>query len=138
MSLVSRVSLIAVVTMGLSGVGFVGAVLAQNPHAGPLPASKMSSMPSSTIQRGHSKADMQAEQRKLDDLVAAMHAAKGAEKLDRMAAVVNELAARQTRMNARMMRMMQGGTMMKTQPDMTAPQPPPTPGSDHQRHHPSH
>jgi hypothetical protein len=48
-------------------------------------------------------ANMQAEQKKLDDLVAAMNAAKGPEKVDRIAAVVTEMAAMHKRMSTMMM-----------------------------------
>src|SRR5262252_9322508 len=44
-------------------------------------------------------ADMQAEQKRLDDLVAQMNATKGPDKVDRIAAVVNELAAMHKRMS---------------------------------------
>jgi len=54
-------------------------------------------------------ANMQAEQKKLDELVAQMNAAKGPEKVDRIAAVVTEMAAMHKRMNGMMM--MQGGAM---------------------------
>src|SRR5262245_38400367 len=53
-------------------------------------------------------AHMQAEQKKLDDLVAQMNAATGAEKVDRIAAVVTEMAAMHKRMSTMMM---QGGMM---------------------------
>ena len=49
-------------------------------------------------------ANMQAEQKKLDELVAQMNAAKGPEKVDRIAAVVTEMAAMHKRMNEMMMR----------------------------------
>lgn len=55
-------------------------------------------------------ASMQAEQKKLDDLVAKMNAAQGSDKVDRIADVVNEMAAMHRRMNGMMM-MMQNGTM---------------------------
>lgn len=55
-------------------------------------------------------ANMQAEQKKLDDLVAQMNAATGPDKVERIAAVVNEMAAMHKRMNGMMM-MMQGGAM---------------------------
>jgi hypothetical protein len=42
-------------------------------------------------------ATMQAEQKKLDDLVAQMNAAKRPEKVDRIAAVVTEMASMHTR-----------------------------------------
>jgi hypothetical protein len=47
-------------------------------------------------------ADMQATQNKLDDLVARMNAAKGEEKIDRVAAVVTEMVAQHRQMMARM------------------------------------
>jgi hypothetical protein len=53
-------------------------------------------------------ATMQAEQKRLDDLVAQMNAAKGPEKVDRIAAVVTEMAAMHKRMGTMMM---QGGMM---------------------------
>ena len=53
-------------------------------------------------------ADMQAQQKKLDDLVAAMNAATGPDKVDRIADVVNEMAAMHKRMSTMMM---QGGMM---------------------------
>ena len=55
-------------------------------------------------------ANMQAEQKKLDELVAQMNAAKGPEKVDRIAAVVTEMAAMHKRMNGMMM-MMHGDMM---------------------------
>ena len=48
-------------------------------------------------------ADMQAAQKKLDDLVAQMNAAPGPEKVDRIAAVVNEMAAMHKTMCTQMM-----------------------------------
>ena len=56
-------------------------------------------------------ANMQAEQQKLDDLVAQMNAAKGPDKVDRIAAVVNEMAAMHKRMSSMMMSM-HGGMQM--------------------------
>ena len=53
-------------------------------------------------------ANMQAEQKKLDDLIAQMNAAKGPEKVDRIAAAVTEMAAMHKRMSTMMM---QGGMM---------------------------
>ena len=46
---------------------------------------------------------MHAEQKKLDELVAQMNAAKGPEMVDRSAAVVTEMAAMHKRMNEMMM-----------------------------------
>jgi hypothetical protein len=51
---------------------------------------------------------MQAEQKKLDELVAQMNAAETPEKVDRIAAVVTEMAAMHKRMSTMMM---QGGMM---------------------------
>ena len=56
---------------------------------------------------------MKAEQAKLDDLVAQMNAATGPDKVDRIAAVVTDVAAMHKRMSAMMMQgMMQGGMKM--------------------------
>ena len=68
-------------------------------------------------------ANMQAEQKKLDELVAQMNAATGPEKVDRIAAVVTEMAAMHKRMNTMMM---QGGMMqmMHGQPPAAPPNPP--------------
>jgi hypothetical protein len=52
--------------------------------------------------------DMQGAQKKLDDLVSQMNAATGAEKVDRIAAVVTEMAAMHKQMSGMMM---QGGMM---------------------------
>src|SRR5678816_2303140 len=53
-------------------------------------------------------ANMQAQQKKLDELVAQMNAAKGPDKVDRIAAVVTEMAAMHKRMSTMMM---EGGMM---------------------------
>lgn len=68
-------------------------------------------------------ANMQAEQKKLDELVAQMNAATGPEKVDRIAAVVTEMAAMHKRMS---MMMMQGGMMqmMHGQTPAAPPNPP--------------
>ena len=60
-------------------------------------------------------ANMQAEQKKLDDLVAQMNAATGPETVDKIAAVVNEMAAMHKRMSAMMM--MHGGQMPAGPPE---------------------
>jgi hypothetical protein len=54
-------------------------------------------------------ANMQAEQAKLDDLVAQMNAATGPDKVDKIAAAVTEMAAMHKRMSGMMM--MRGGMM---------------------------
>jgi hypothetical protein len=82
--------------------GFGYAQNNQHEHAAP-----------STAQAGSAEhqammANMQAEQKKLDELVAQMNAAKGPDKVDRIAAVVTEMAAMHKRMNTMMM---QGGMM---------------------------
>jgi hypothetical protein len=57
-------------------------------------------------------ATMQAEQKRLDDLVAQMNATRGPEKVDRIAAAVTEMAAMHKRMSTMMM---QGGMMQMMQ-----------------------
>jgi hypothetical protein len=70
-------------------------------------------------------ANMQAEQKKLDELVAQMNAATGPEKVDRIAAAVTEMAAMHKRMNTMMM---QGGMMqMMHMPSGSTPPAPPIP-----------
>ena len=66
-------------------------------------------------------ADMQAAQKRLDDLVSQMNAAKGAEKVDRIAAVVTEMVA----MHKQMSSMMMSGRMqmMQNRRDATASRP---------------
>ena len=61
-------------------------------------------------------ANMQAEQQKLDDLVAQMNAATGPDKVERIAAAVNELATMHKRINGMMTMMMRhGGAQMPHQ-----------------------
>jgi hypothetical protein len=73
-------------------------------------------------------AGMEADQAKLDDLVAKMNAATGQLKVDRIAAVLNELVARQKAMHAQMMSM--GGT-----PAAPANPPKAPPEAGHEQHH---
>ena len=61
-------------------------------------------------------ANMQAAQKKLDDLVAQMNAATGPEKVAAMAAVINEMASMHKDMCSTMMTMMEG--KMKTSGDV--------------------
>ena len=77
------------------------------PQAGP------SQQGQAAVNRQAMMADMQAQQKRLDDLVAQMNASRGSDKVDRIAAVVNEMAAMHTRMSTMMMQggMMQGGMM---------------------------
>jgi hypothetical protein len=59
--------------------------------------------------------EMQARQQKLDDLVKKMNAATGPEKVDAIAAVVNELVAQRGMMRSRMWQMHEQ-RMKQTQP----------------------
>jgi hypothetical protein len=82
-------------------------------------------------------ANMQAAQKKLDDLVAQMNAATGPDKVDRIAAVVSEMAAIHKdmctqMMNGEMMSMMmqmQHGTASQAAPGAESPD------ADHAGHH---
>jgi hypothetical protein len=76
-------------------------------------------------------ANMQAEQKKLDELVAQMNAATGPEKVDRIAAVITEMAA----MHKRMSTMMMQGGMMQMQHGATPGEPPKAAPEDHADHH---
>ena len=75
-------------------------------------------------------ASMQAGDRKLDDLLAQLNAARGNDRLDKLVAVVNALAAERKGMRE-MMAM--HGTMMGTMMNRTAA---PATGDDHSEHHP--
>ena len=59
-------------------------------------------------ERGKMMADMKAMDQKLNELVARMNAAQRAEKIDAIAAVVQEFVAQHTRMGDRMMTMQNG------------------------------
>jgi hypothetical protein len=77
-------------------------------------------------------AEMQAQQKRLDDLVAQMNAAKGEDKVDRIAAVVNEMAAMHKRMSGMMM---QGGMMQMPQRRVAPADQPRAPSDpDHSEH----
>ena len=87
--------------VGLSaGLGY--AQNNQHEHTTPPAAQGVSADPQAMM------ANMEAEQKKLDDLIAQMNAAKGPEKVDRIAAVVTEMAAMHKRMSTMMM---EGGMM---------------------------
>jgi hypothetical protein len=79
-------------------------------------------------------AEMQASQKKLNDLVAAMNAAKGGDKIDRVAAAVTELVAQHQQMHMQMMPMM--GGMMQQSPAPAPAQPPAAGAEDDSQHHP--
>ena len=92
----------AAAALVLSAAGGSAQNATQHDHTTP-PASQAPAMNHQAMM-----ANMQAEQKKLDELVAQMNAATGADKVDRIAAVINELAAREKRMHSMMM-MMHGG-----------------------------
>lgn len=94
--------LVAVGSAVALSTGFGFAQNNQHEHATP-PAAQ-----GAAADRQAMMANMQAEQKKLDDLVAQMNAAQGPEKVDRIAAVVTEMAAMHKRMSTMMM---QGGMM---------------------------
>lgn len=79
--------------------------------------------------------EMQAAQKKLDELVASMNAAKETEKVDRIAAVVTEMVALHKQMMAHMAAMpmmsMRGGMMQRG-----AGPGPGAASADHKQHHP--
>jgi hypothetical protein len=83
-------------------------------------------------------ANMQAAQKKLDDLVAQMNAAAGSEKVDRMAAVITEMAAMHKDMCAQMMNGGMMSMMMMQMQHGAASQAAPgaeSPDADHAGHH---
>ena len=98
--------LFAVGTAVALSAGFGYAQNTQHEHATPPVAQGGSGDHQAMMAR--MTANMEADQKKLDDLVAQMNAAKGPEKVDRIAAVVTEMAAMHKRMNAMMT---EGGLM---------------------------
>jgi hypothetical protein len=85
------------------------------------------------MERQKMMAQMQAAEKKLDELVAKMNAARGAEKVEPIAAVVNELVAQHKRMHDGMMTMMQQMTPPPATPSGASRNPP---GAGHEEHHP--
>lgn len=85
-------------------------------------------------------AEMQAEQKKLGELVASMNTATGADKVNRMAAVITEMVAEHGRMSEHMMSMQSGMMQQMMQGRQTSP--PGATGKDdtrpeaHEEHHP--
>lgn len=136
MNLASRASLVAILTAGLTGVFLADAAFAQNPHAAPPVVSKGVAQPTLAPPAPPSQmmSDMQADQKKLDELVAAMNAATGCEKMGKMGAAITELAARQSRMTARMTRTMNGDEA-KPEPNAAPPQTPKAQPNEHSQHH---
>jgi hypothetical protein len=94
--------LFAVGTAVALSAGFGYAQNNQHEHATPPAAQE------AAANRQAMMANMQAEQKRLDELVTQMNAATGPEKVDRIAAVVTEMAAMHKRMSTMMM---QGGMM---------------------------
>jgi hypothetical protein len=94
---------------------------AQNPPAASDPHPKMAG-------QQPMMASMQAADKKLDDLVAQLNAARGDERLDKVIAVVKELVAERKAM--REMMAGRGGMMMNREPAA------PGASSDHSTHHP--
>ena len=85
-------------------------------------------------QRQKMMAEMQATQKKLDELVAQMNSATGTVKVDRIAALLTELVAQHKQMSS----MMQGGMMpMMMMPNAAAAAPPATgtKPDEHSEHH---
>ena len=111
--------LVGVGTAAVLSAGLGYAQNNQHEHATPPAAQGVSGDHQSMM------ANMRAEQKKLDDLVAQMNTAKGPEKVDRIAAVVTEMAAMHKRMSTMMM---EGGMMqmMHMQHDSTPAAPPST------------
>ena len=96
----------AATAVALTAVAGYAQNTAQHEHATP-PVAQAPAMDHQAMM-----ANMQAEQKKLDELVAQMNAATGPDKIDRIVAVVNELAAKEKRMNSMMMMMHGGATQM--------------------------
>ena len=96
---ITRISpyLLAVGAAVVLSAGFGYAQNNQYQHATP-PAGQGASVDHQAMM-----ANMQAEQKKLDDLVAQMNAATGPEKVDRIAAAVTEMAAMHKQMSTMMM-----------------------------------
>jgi hypothetical protein len=115
--------LFAAATAVMLSAGFGYAQI--NPHESATPATAQG--PSAEHQA--MMARMQAEQKKLDDLVAQMNSATGPAKVDRIAAVVTEMAAMHKRMSTMMM---QGGMMQMPHGAATAT---PKAPQDHSEHH---
>jgi hypothetical protein len=86
--------------------------------------------PSMMADRSQMMAMMQSDQaadRRLDDLVAQLNAARGNDRLDKVIAVVNELVAQRKSMHGMMRTMMSNGMMSGETTKK---------GDDHSSHHP--
>ena len=129
-----KIAYMTVVAMMLGGALSLAAPSshAQSTDAGNGQAKGIASAPPQ-MNRQAMMTDMQAAGKRLDDLVAQMNATTGPDKIERIAAVVNELAA----MHKRMSMMMQGG-MMQTpagEHGSVAPSPGTAGGAAHSEHH---
>ena len=128
-------------TFGTSIVSFVSALLCAGvvyAQGGPVNQGETASM---MAEHKRMMADLQAGEKRLDELVAKMNASHGPDRIDQIAAVLNELVALQKRMNRGMMSM-SGGMMQRMQmgPQSKgtepAPKSPGDPAVDHEQHHP--
>jgi hypothetical protein len=95
----------------LSAAVVAGTAIAATQHDHDAAASAAPSAQATAMDHQKMMAEMQASQAKLDALVAQMNAATGPEKVDRIAAVVNEMAAMHKHMSTMMIGMMQRGMM---------------------------
>jgi len=112
-------ALILVLTGMLVVAGAAGR--AQNPPTAP-------NQPATMAGQQQMMASMQAADKKLDDLVAQLNAARGDDRLDKVIAVVKELVAERKTM--RDMMAGRSGMMMHGEPAA------PATGNDHSTHHP--
>jgi hypothetical protein len=110
---------ILVLTGMLVVAGAVGR--AQNPPAAP-------GQPAMMAGQQQMMASMQAADKKLDDLVAQLNAARGDDRLDKVIAIVKELVAERKTMRGMMAG--RGGMMMNRESAA------PATGGDHSTHHP--
>jgi hypothetical protein len=135
----SRTALMFASGLALATALTTGHAIAQGPPAG----RGMMAGQGMMADRQKMMAEMQASQTKLDELVAAMNTSTGAQKMDRIAAVLTELVGQHRNMGVRMLSM--GGTMMQPPQATTTPageappgpalDPPPT-GAGPAGHHP--
>ena len=93
------------------------------------------------VQQQQMMAEMQAEQKKLVELVAAMNTAGDADKVNRMAAVITEMVAEHGRMGEHMMSMQSGMMQQMMQGRQTSPSGTTGKADDarpeeHEQHHP--
>jgi hypothetical protein len=117
-------------TWGLAlalAVTFGSTSRAQTPAAQPDSAKPEKQMAGMMAIRQKMMAEMQASQKRLDDLLAAANAAQGTDKVDRLTAVVAEMVAQHRQMGMRMMSM--GGMMQGPMAPSAAGAAPPAPAA---------